>query len=118
MPFAGAGIDTMGRRRGAMWVGIGLACTLVLAGCNGGTKETPPTPEPVIGNAENAAAKKVRITKDSQGHFVADVPILSLSQGAKDMAQWKNDTDETIVVILASYGERYLSTVLYEGLLD
>ncbi|MGR2753172.1 cysteine synthase A [Agromyces arachidis] len=37
---------------------------------------------------------------------------------ARELARRPENAGKTIVVILASYGERYLSTVLYEGLLD
>jgi cysteine synthase A len=37
---------------------------------------------------------------------------------AVELAKRRENAGKTIVVIVASYGERYLSTVLYEGLLD
>ncbi|MCD1573149.1 cysteine synthase A [Agromyces mediolanus] len=37
---------------------------------------------------------------------------------ALELAKRPENSGKTIVVIVASYGERYLSTVLYEGLLD
>ncbi len=37
---------------------------------------------------------------------------------AAELARRPENAGKTIVVIVASYGERYLSTVLYEGLLD
>ncbi|GAA2040144.1 cysteine synthase A [Agromyces tropicus] len=39
-------------------------------------------------------------------------------QAARELALRPENAGKTIVVIVASYGERYLSTVLYEGLLD
>ena len=35
---------------------------------------------------------------------------------ALDLAARSENAGKTIVVIVASYGERYLSTVLYEGI--
>jgi len=74
---------------------------LALAGCHPDTPRD--TSQPAAENAADPLAKKVQITKDGNGRFVADTPILRLSKAAMDRAQWHNATDETIVLMFEGY---------------
>jgi cysteine synthase A len=50
--------------------------------------------------------------------IMAGISSGATAWAALELAKRPENKDKTIVVILASYGERYLSTVLFEGILD
>ncbi|RXZ70095.1 cysteine synthase A [Agromyces albus] len=61
-----------------------------------------------------ATARRLGVEEGILGGISSGATIYAAAQ----LAQRPENAGKTIVVIAASYGERYLSTVLYEGLLD
>lgn len=61
-----------------------------------------------------ATARRLGVEEGILGGISSGATVYAATQ----LAQRPENAGKTIVVILASYGERYLSTVLYEGLLD
>ncbi|WP_430646077.1 cysteine synthase A [Agromyces sp. GXS1127] len=61
-----------------------------------------------------AVARRLGVEEGILGGISSGATVYAATQ----LAQRPENAGKTIVVILASYGERYLSTVLYEGLLD
>jgi cysteine synthase A len=61
-----------------------------------------------------ATARRLGIEEGILGGISSGATVHAATQ----LAKRPENAGKTIVVILASYGERYLSTVLYEGLLD
>ncbi|MGR0320141.1 cysteine synthase A [Agromyces sp. ZXT2-3] len=61
-----------------------------------------------------AVARRLGVEEGILGGISSGATVHAATQ----LAQRPENAGKTIVVILASYGERYLSTVLYEGLLD
>lgn len=61
-----------------------------------------------------ATARRLGIEEGILGGISSGATIYAAAQ----LAKRPENAGKTIVVIAASYGERYLSTVLYEGLLD
>ncbi|BDZ53632.1 cysteine synthase A [Agromyces marinus] len=61
-----------------------------------------------------ATARRLGVEEGILGGISSGATVHAATQ----LAQRPENAGKTIVVILASYGERYLSTVLYEGLLD
>jgi cysteine synthase A len=61
-----------------------------------------------------ATARRLGVEEGILGGISSGATVYAAAQ----LAQRPENAGKTIVVILASYGERYLSTVLYEGLLD
>jgi cysteine synthase A len=61
-----------------------------------------------------ATARRLGVEEGILGGISSGATVYAASQ----LAKRPENAGKTIVVILASYGERYLSTVLYEGLLD
>jgi cysteine synthase len=61
-----------------------------------------------------ATARRLGIEEGILGGISSGATVYA----AVELAKRPENAGKTIVVIVASYGERYLSTVLYEGLLD
>ena len=61
-----------------------------------------------------ATARRLGVEEGILGGISSGATVHAATQ----LAQRPENAGKTIVVILASYGERYLSTVLYEGLVD
>lgn len=61
-----------------------------------------------------ATARRLGVEEGILGGISSGATVYAAAQ----LAKRPENAGKTIVVILASYGERYLSTVLYEGLLD
>ncbi|MEI5582688.1 MULTISPECIES: cysteine synthase A [unclassified Agromyces] len=61
-----------------------------------------------------ATARRLGVEEGILGGISSGATVYAATQ----LAKRPENAGKTIVVILASYGERYLSTVLYEGLLD
>jgi len=61
-----------------------------------------------------ATARRLGVEEGILGGISSGATVHAATQ----LAQRPENAGKTIVVIAASYGERYLSTVLYEGLLD
>jgi cysteine synthase A len=61
-----------------------------------------------------ATARRLGVEEGILGGISSGATVHAATQ----LAKRPENAGKTIVVILASYGERYLSTVLYEGLLD
>jgi cysteine synthase A len=61
-----------------------------------------------------ATARRLGIEEGILGGISSGATVYAATQ----LAKRPENAGKTIVVIVASYGERYLSTVLYEGLLD
>ncbi|NUT57337.1 MAG: cysteine synthase A [Agromyces sp.] len=61
-----------------------------------------------------ATARRLGVEEGILGGISSGATVYAATQ----LAQRPENAGKTIVVIVASYGERYLSTVLYEGLLD
>ncbi|WP_400993779.1 cysteine synthase A [Agromyces sp. GXQ0307] len=61
-----------------------------------------------------AVARRLGVEEGILGGISSGATVHAATQ----LAKRPENAGKTIVVILASYGERYLSTVLYEGLLD
>lgn len=61
-----------------------------------------------------ATARRLGIEEGILGGISSGATV----HAAVELAKRPENAGKTIVVIVASYGERYLSTVLYEGLLD
>ncbi|GAA1059631.1 cysteine synthase A [Agromyces bracchium] len=61
-----------------------------------------------------ATARRLGVEEGILGGISSGATVYAATQ----LAQRPENAGKTIVVIAASYGERYLSTVLYEGLLD
>ncbi|WP_353815485.1 cysteine synthase A [Agromyces sp. SYSU T00266] len=61
-----------------------------------------------------ATARRLGVEEGILGGISSGATVYAATQ----LAQRPENAGKTIVVILASYGERYLSTVLYEDLLD
>jgi cysteine synthase A len=61
-----------------------------------------------------ATARRLGIEEGILGGISSGATVYA----AAELAKRPENAGKTIVVIVASYGERYLSTVLYEGLLD
>lgn len=61
-----------------------------------------------------ATARRLGVEEGILGGISSGATVHAATQ----LAKRPENVGKTIVVILASYGERYLSTVLYEGLLD
>jgi cysteine synthase A len=67
-------------------------------------------------SAENAVAMARRLSTEEG--ILAGISSGATVWAALELAKRPENAGKTIVVILASYGERYLSTVLFEGILD
>ncbi len=67
-------------------------------------------------SAENAVAMARRLSTEEG--ILAGISSGATVYAALELAKRPENAGKTIVVILASYGERYLSTVLFEGILD
>ncbi|MFE6257327.1 cysteine synthase A [Agromyces sp. NPDC057865] len=61
-----------------------------------------------------ATARRLGVEEGILGGISSGATVYAATQ----LAKRPENAGKTIVVIVASYGERYLSTVLYEGLLD
>jgi cysteine synthase A len=61
-----------------------------------------------------AMARRIGVEEGILGGISSGATV----HAATELAKRPENAGKTIVVIVASYGERYLSTVLYEGLLD
>jgi cysteine synthase A len=61
-----------------------------------------------------ATARRLGVEEGILGGISSGATVFA----AVELAKRPENAGKTIVVIVASYGERYLSTVLYEGLLD
>jgi len=61
-----------------------------------------------------ATARRLGVEEGILGGISSGATVYAAAQ----LAKRPENAGKTIVVIVASYGERYLSTVLYEGLLD
>jgi cysteine synthase A len=67
-------------------------------------------------NIDQAVATARRLGQDEG--ILGGISSGATVYAALELAKRPENAGKTIVVIVASYGERYLSTVLYEGLLD
>ncbi|MEJ3404574.1 cysteine synthase A [Rathayibacter sp. YIM 133350] len=67
-------------------------------------------------NIDQSVAMARRLAQEEG--ILAGISSGATVTAAVELAQRPENAGKTIVVIVASYGERYLSTVLFEGLLD
>jgi cysteine synthase A len=65
---------------------------------------------------EDAVATARRLSTEEG--ILAGISSGATGWAALELAKRPENAGKTIVVILASYGERYLSTILFEGILD